>query len=148
MHDVRVNAPRMVHETVDGEVIVIDLATGAYYSLPGSASEIWQSIIAGGSREDITARVSERHSEESASIQATLDGFLDRLLDEGLIVTGSAAPDSVAPTGASDERPATPWSKPVVEKYTDMADLILLDPVHDVSSLGWPDLPDDRSSNP
>ena len=37
------------------------------------------------------------------------------------------------------------FSTPLVEKYTDMAELILLDPVHDVSALGWPSTDGDHN---
>jgi hypothetical protein len=148
MDYVRVNAPRMVHETVDGEVIVIDLATGAYYSLPGTASEVWQAITVGGSRDQIAARVTGRYGHESALIRGVVDGFLDQLLAEELVVVDETKPASAAPAEDVNNRPVAPFAEPVMEKYTDMAELILLDPVHDVSALGWPDAPSNRSSTP
>ena len=57
MSALKVNAPRMVHETVDDEVIVIDLATGAYYSLAGSAAHIWALIAAGVAGTELADRV-------------------------------------------------------------------------------------------
>jgi hypothetical protein len=35
----------------------------------------------------------------------------------------------------------TPWVRPVLESHTDLADLMLIDPVHDVSTRGWPEVP-------
>lgn len=148
MRCVRVNAPRIVHETVDGEVIIIDLATGVYYSLPGTASEIWQAITVGGSRDEIIARVAGRYGQEPASIRGTVDDFLDHLLEEDLVALGETAAPIAAPIDKANNRPVAPFAEPVVEKYTDMAELILLDPVHDVSALGWPDAPGDQSSSP
>ena len=43
----RVNSPRVMHETIEGEVIVIDLTTGSYYSLRDASAEIWREIEAG-----------------------------------------------------------------------------------------------------
>jgi len=31
-----------------------------------------------------------------------------------------------------------PFVKPILQKYTDMADLLLLDPIHEVGEQGWP----------
>ena len=31
-----------------------------------------------------------------------------------------------------------PFVPPTLEKYTDMQDLVLLDPVHEVDERGWP----------
>ena len=33
-----------------------------------------------------------------------------------------------------------PYESPCLESYTDMEDLLLLDPIHDVGKTGWPDL--------
>jgi len=40
----RVNSPTVVSETVDGEVIMIHLDTGNYYSLRSTGSLIWDAI--------------------------------------------------------------------------------------------------------
>jgi hypothetical protein len=50
----------------------------------------------------------------------------------GLAPPGPAAPDDPAPA----ER-AT-FIAPVLAVYTDMQDLLLLDPIHDVDEIGWP----------
>jgi hypothetical protein len=31
-----------------------------------------------------------------------------------------------------------PFTDPVIEIYTDLQDLLLLDPIHDVDDRGWP----------
>ena len=36
-----VNSPHVVHETIDGETIIIHLGTGTYYSLDGVGADIW-----------------------------------------------------------------------------------------------------------
>ena len=36
------------------------------------------------------------------------------------------------------------FETPVLEKYTDMAELLLLDPIHDVDATGWPHPAPDR----
>ncbi len=42
---------------------------------------------------------------------------------------------ALAPISAGD-RPA--FEAPVLESYSDMQDLLLLDPIHDVDDAGWP----------
>ena len=44
----RINAPHVVHETIDGETILIHLGTGAYYSLEGVGAHVWGLAVAGG----------------------------------------------------------------------------------------------------
>ena len=40
----RVNSPHVIHETIDGEVIVINLASGNYYSVKGAGADVWDVI--------------------------------------------------------------------------------------------------------
>jgi hypothetical protein len=42
-----VDPRRVVHETIDGETILIALETGVYYSLSGSGPEVWDLVLAG-----------------------------------------------------------------------------------------------------
>jgi hypothetical protein len=39
---------------------------------------------------------------------------------------------------ARDEGDRPVFGQPVLEKFTDMADLLLLDPIHEVGEAGWP----------
>ena len=143
MSALKVNAPRMVHETVDDEVIVIDLATGAYYSLAGSAAHIWALIAAGVAGTELADRVARDYGIGVGPILDGVEGFLGMLLAEALIVPNEDSASSDAP--APDPPDEAEFSTPLVEKYTDMAELILLDPVHDVSALGWPSTDGDHN---
>jgi hypothetical protein len=77
--------------------------------------------------------------------------FLDTLSAEGLIESrdGDAAGESVAAAAAggdeNGDRPKAPFAEPALEKHTDMQDLILLDPVHEVDARGWPHAAEDRT---
>ena len=59
---------------------------------------------------------------------------MDELLAEGLIVhheLGERAPADVP-------RSALEFAPPRLEKYSDLEDLLVLDPIHDVDEAGWP----------
>ena len=60
-----VTNPQAMHETIDGETIVIDLATGTYYSLRGSGPTIWNAVAAGASTETIIERLEAAVVEEA-----------------------------------------------------------------------------------
>lgn len=53
----RINAPRIVHETVDDtvddEVVAIDFETGTYYSVTGSGAVVWACLERGASARSI-----------------------------------------------------------------------------------------------
>ena len=40
----RPNAPQVIAETIAGEAMIVNLATGHYFSLQGSGADIWAEI--------------------------------------------------------------------------------------------------------
>jgi hypothetical protein len=141
---IRVNAPQVIHEAIDGEVIVIDLSSGNYYSLKGSGADVWQLIEGTASGSQIVSTL-ESHYGTNGEIEAAVSSFLAQLEQEGL--TAPAEAGEGAPNGdASGWKPTKDggFEAPVLEKFTDMQDLVLLDPVHEVDATGWPQpRPDD-----
>ena len=69
-----------------------------------------------------------------------MSSFCAELEREGLIVSldGTADSDPEPSFDLPQPNNGQVFSPPVVEKYTDMQDLVLLDPVHEVDERGWP----------
>ena len=135
----RVNSPRVMHETIEGEVIVIDLTTGSYYSLRDASAEIWREIESGADEARIGAALEHRYEGPREEILAGVSRLLDELAAEGLIEPAGASGDTlVAPAAPPNANGRIPFQAPVLEKHSDMQDLILLDPVHEVDARGWP----------
>jgi hypothetical protein len=133
----RINAESVVHETVDGEVIVIDLASGSYYSLSGSGPEVWQMLSDGTSAAEACAALMARFEAEPEAVEAAVTALLSELEENALIVASEeAAVPSMESSGANGAR--KPFVPPVFERYTDMKDYFLLDPIHEVGPEGWP----------
>ena len=135
----RVASPRVMYETIEGDVIVIDLSTGSYYSLRSSGAEIWHALERGLREDEIAGAVAARYDGAPAEITAAVSKLLDELREEGLIESngaGDALPAPLPPL--QDAGPRERFEAPVLEKHTDMQDLILLDPVHEVDARGWP----------
>jgi hypothetical protein len=130
--------PQAIHETIDGETIIIDLATGTYFSLLGAAPTIWNALAEGASTDEIVAQLGSVYEPNGTDLSAAVEEFLRTLEGEQLIAPGGepAAPPSEPVAPAAGER--MPFQAPKLEKYTDMQDIILLDPVHEVDSRGWP----------
>jgi coenzyme PQQ synthesis protein D (PqqD) len=134
----RVNSPHVIHETIDGEVIVINLASGNYYSVKGSGADVWEVIESspGADKTTIAEALAARFERSSDEIGRDIADFLESLQREELVApteNGAAAPST---NGASSG--SKTFEAPRLEKYTDMQDLVLLDPVHEVDSTGWP----------
>jgi hypothetical protein len=138
-----INKPHVVHETIDGETILIHLGTGTYYSLDGVGAEVWELVVEGASDGELAVRIATRYDAELALVQRTVDGFVDELVQEGLLTPAepTAAPDVRAGGGEGESQPRTagPFVEPVLHKYTDMQEFMLVDPLHDVEAdAGWP----------
>ena len=140
-----VRAPHVVHETVDGEVVAVDFTSGSYYSLRGAAGLAWGALDGGATVDDVVATLAKEYDVTSAA--SKVEAFLDLLSAEGLVVA-TPAPDAngAAPEAASGG--TAPLGDLTFEKFTDMEEIILLDPVHDVSSSGWPHTAEADSESP
>ena len=112
-------------EIIDGEAVVINLATGVYYSLNGVAGEIWRMVADRTSTASMVIALVASYDVERAVAERDLQGVLRQLVDEGLVretIAGAAH--------AHLNRPVTraPYVPPAVEIYRDMQDLLALDP--------------------
>lgn len=138
-----VNAPHVVHESIDGETILIHLGTGTYYSLDGVGAEIWELVVEGVPDHELAARIATRYDAEPALVQRTVGGFVHELVEEGLLTPAEPAAaldsDPGGGEGGSEARTGSPFVEPVLHKYTDMQEFMLVDPLHDVEAdAGWP----------
>ena len=136
----RINAPQVIAETIGGETIVVNLATGHYFNLQGTAVVIWDDVAEECPFPEIVARIETAYEGSNGEIESSVSGFLGELEREGLIVaSGGEHPTPTAPSAPSaDLVPRMPFVTPSFVKFTDMQDIILLDPVHEVDARGWP----------
>jgi len=118
-------------------VIAINLATGTYFSLVGSAADAWSLLIDGADVEGVSAALSNAHGVDSTVVVADVKILVDDLIDAGLLVQDS---DAIA-LHATLSTVTSGYLAPTLEKYDDMEELLLLDPIHEVDDAGWPVLP-------
>ena len=117
------------------EVIAANFVRGVYYSLLGPAAQIWEGLVAGVPLDRVVAEVSALSDAEPAAFAAASSSLVEALLAEGLLVEGPAAEAKPWQAVAGSEGR---YGLPSLERFTDMEDLLLLDPVHDVEEMGWP----------
>jgi hypothetical protein len=141
-----VNTGQVISEIIDGEAVMINLTTGNYYSLNESGAAAWTAIEAGASVGDLVELLSARYEGDRAEIQSAVERLIDELTREELIV-GSEGNGSPPPSLDPVAKPV-PFQPPTLEKHTDMQDLILLDPVHEVGEQGWPHVKVDGGETP
>jgi hypothetical protein len=132
----RVNAPTVAAETVDGEVLMIHLESGNYYSLRGVGAAIWGAIELGVPMPEIASTMRDRYGADD--VDELVSEFVTELEGEGLLTRADPSPPGATPAW---ELPPLDGELvgPQLEKFTDMQHLILLDPVHEVDAdQGWP----------
>ena len=131
-----VDLPNIVHETIDGEAIFVNLDNGTYYSLDGVGSQIWDLLSMGGrSLDSLTASVAARYAGAQDEIVSAVEQFIARLCEEDP-VSVAAGDDPIS--DVADGAPRVEFVAPVLNKYKDMEALLLVDPIHEVDDAGWP----------
>lgn len=136
----RVNSSKVAYQTIDNETIIIDFETGAYYSIEGIGSLIWEAIAKGATPHQIIAFFVQHYKGQEDEIRNSVIRFIEDLEQETLF----QAYEENHPFEGDIASLLSPLSEqvsfipPSFEKYTDMQDLLLLDPIHEVDEEGWP----------
>jgi Coenzyme PQQ synthesis protein D (PqqD) len=143
---------QVVHETIDDETVVIDLATGSYFSLEGPAALAWEGLASGEDVAATAARIADHETADANAVLAAVLGLHSDLHAAGLLRRppvdrpGSTAgsPESTSGTPESTTDPLaspgrTSFSMPAIRRYDDMREHLLVDPIHEVERAeGWP----------
>jgi hypothetical protein len=139
----RINTPTVVHETIDGETIILNLDNGNYYSLDGVGADIWGLIESGVTVSHIVESIGDSYQGACMNIEGAINELVSELLKEKLIVPDKS--NGSGKSGGSYTQAKTvsggqgsDFQAPLLNKYSDMQDLLLLDPIHEVDEGGWP----------
>lgn len=137
----QINAPTVVSEIFDDEVVIINMDSGSYYSLDQSGTSIWQQLQQGATVSELIAKVAQIYAVAPGDVTPAVAQFMAQLAQEQLIVPVTR-PIEVQGFHATKTLFKHPhqgqFAAPALNKYTDMQDLLLLDPIHDVAETGWP----------
>ena len=133
-------------EVFHDEALVLDLGRGIYFTLPGPARIIWDGISCQATVSEIVDLVRQFYSGERAVIEESVIAFARELQQEFLVGTeGGNFPRTKSALEAPPVQPL-PYTSPEFQKFTDIQNLLLLDPIHDVETeAGWPAAANDRS---
>ncbi|MFB2921620.1 PqqD family protein [Aerosakkonema funiforme] len=139
----KINSPKVVHETIDGEVVIVNLDRGDYYSLVKAGADIWEGLAKGMARVDILENMVQRYDASRENIETALNDLIEKLELEELITIEKT--DEVIPLNTTNNESETKvnteklsFEIPTLQKYTDMEELLALDPIHEVDEMGWP----------
>lgn len=128
-------APQCVAQDFEGEIIVLNLTSGTYYSLRELGAVLWRDLAAGHAVERLAALAAGA----LGGTQPVVD-FAASATEHGLLRPAAASATPTAEPQLAGTLPSTGGL--VFEVHDDMKNLILLDPVHEVDETrGWPNLP-------
>lgn len=122
----------LVQEVIDGEAIIMDMGSGCYYSTDGIGAVIWSAALAGAPQQNIIAAAERAFPNIAAGEQ--VERFLAELVNAGLLRPSDVPGSGSEPNFAHTHR----WAAPMLSIHLDMQDLLMLDPIHEVDSTGWP----------
>ncbi len=131
-----INSDDVVHETLDGEVVVVNLKMGHYYSLTDAGALIWAGLQQSLSAHALSGLLLESYDVEQDQALGAVETFLTELVSEGLLSEGPVLEQHETLAGHTRDR--LKFHPPVLARHEDMEGLLLLDPVHDVAAEGWP----------
>ena len=134
----RVNNPAVVAEIIDGEAVIMNLKSGNYFSTEDIGSVVWQWIEDGLTFGQMLDLMNKRFTAERERIEPALAQFLNDLLSHELIREEATEGARVAAPALDPLANLPGFSAPVLNVHADMKDLLLIDPIHDVSEVGWP----------
>lgn len=124
--DVQLRAPteNIVMQSIQNELVLVNLASGIYYFLTGSAAVIFSALDAGCPQENLMGQLSEYYGSDVSTAKCDIDSFVGQLIKESLLVEGVGGADL-----AVGDFLSLPFVAPVLNKCEDLQDLLLIDPV-------------------
>ena len=131
-----INPNGVASENFGDETVIIHISRGRYYSMKDSAMLLWDHMTNPISIQSLETTLQSVYTINAGTTSEDVRLFIHQLINEGLIIESENRSETAFINTPSIKKE---YIKPVFEVFTDMESLILLDPIHDVSSSkGWP----------
>lgn len=118
------------------EVVLVNLESGVYYSLKYSAAQIWIRLINQYSPTEVFADLIQIYQVDENDLMSDINLFFTQLLEDKIIKIASETEKKSIEFNSKGI--LVTYTSPVLETFSDMQEILLLDPVHDVDKAGWP----------
>ncbi|HTS50217.1 MAG TPA: PqqD family protein, partial [Bryobacteraceae bacterium] len=128
----------VIFERFDGEVVAIQLATGAYHSISGAGVDAFLMLSTEPTIAEIAEALTEKYEASAERIAEDIESFLDKLRKEALVVTRPGQNDNGHAPAVPHSGSRLVYVPPVFQAYHDLQNLLFIDPVHEVGPAGWP----------
>ena len=116
--------PEVVATVLDEGAVLLDLETKYFFALNGSAWAIVQLFESGASLDEARSLASDA----GAPHDETVDQFLDRLCDYGLVepMTGDGLPTPASGAMGAADAPRVPWCTPTIDRQSEPLQAVIV----------------------
>lgn len=131
----------VVYEEYEDEIIFLQLRQGFYYTLDRVAGDVIVALLRAATLDEAVNWLLDRYAADKAQLLAYCEQVWERLASEQLFVPraeGSQEAAGLDPYSANKSE-LTPIN---IEKFEDIQDILMFDPVHEVNEDGWPSIVD------
>jgi hypothetical protein len=135
------NSSEISLERLNGEVVIISFNSGNYYSCVGSAADILSLVSKEVDKTLWKEIICSKYKIDDLPV-VEVDLFIDECLKENIIISVNSKLGGMS--NLPDDFTRSSWNTPILKIYKDFQDLLLVDPIHDSSLTGWPELKDDN----
>ncbi len=121
--------------------MIVSLSRGTYYSLDRVGADVWNLIEREFSVVKIVVAITQQFNGDPELIESSVKTLIAQLGAEELIspVHGESGEDNLTEVSPDSTASKEEFVPPVLEKYSDMQELLMLDPIHEVDETeGWP----------
>lgn len=131
--------PDVIDEVFDGEAVIVNLRTGRYFAFDAAATRVWQGVVAEEPWPALADGIAAATGAAPGVVRARVAAFLHELVTHELVAAEGELPAAEHTDAATDAA----FPPPVLQVFSDMEDLLLLDPIHDIdlNGDGWPVAP-------
>ncbi|CAN5272090.1 hypothetical protein BH10CYA1_BH10CYA1_58620 [soil metagenome] len=138
----KIAGAHIAHQNIDGEIILVDLKSGAYYSIGGGGGAIWNYLSAGFTQDQTVEALSLAYSTDKSEIGESVQELLKTLVQDGLIVKAADGDYTTEPAHPEiTQTQGSPMAPVLIEKFSDLSDALIYDPIHDFDqTTGWPNV--------
>jgi hypothetical protein len=81
-------APDLIAADMDGETVMLDVESGAYFGLRGVGGRVWDLLEHPQTLPQLTAAIASEFEVDPATCRADLQAFLAKLIDNDLVQRG------------------------------------------------------------
>lgn len=132
----QVNSPSVVWEDFNDEVVIVNLESGQYFSARDAGAAIWRRAANGYSTAELLQEVLNIYDVEQSIAAAAIDTLITEARNQNLITVNPTLQMAVSINEVVMEK--RKFINSSLEVFSDMQDILLLDPIHEVDASGWP----------